>query len=244
VDTGRAVFPGEFGDTFSLSDGDLQELGKKNLPFPAGHVLLYPSTLPGVVTCNMTNSLNVDGTNAEDLARATCECRKQMNPIVEFLRKYVPGFEMCHLLGSASAIGIRETRHFRGEATITEDDILEARVFDDWVTTRNHFNFDVHNLSGSGLDKTGVQAGFQQPRGYTIPYGCFVPQKVDNLFLAGRNISGTHLAHSNFRVMPICLNMGHAVGVAAALCVKEDRRPRDLDVRNVQSLLQSQGVRL
>ena len=139
-------------------------------------------------------------------------------------------------------MGIRETRHFKGEAQITQEDILQARVFEDWVVAKAHFNFDVHNITGSGLDETGAQKKFGQKKGYTIPYGCFVPLKVENLYLAGRNISGTHMAHSNYRVMPICANMGQAVGVAAAMCVKEECSPRSLEAKTVQARMLELGV--
>lgn len=243
VDVERGVFPGGFEETFQIPAGDLQTLGREHLPAPAGHVLLYRSTLPGVVTCNMTNATGIDGTKAEDLTKATIQCRKQMDQIVAFLREIVPGFENCYLISSASLIGVRETRHFEGEAVITEKDILEARVFDDWVVTRASFNFDVHNLTGNGLDETGSQKTFPQKKGYTIPYGCFVPKKIDGLYLAGRDISGTHMAHSNYRVMPICANMGQAVGVAAALCVKNGVMPRTLGYEPVQKRLMELGVR-
>lgn len=243
VDVERGVFPGGFEEHLAIPAGDIQKLGEEHLPSPAGHVLLYRSTLPGIVTCNMTNCTDIDGTKAEDLTRATVVCRKQMESIVHFLREYVPGFENCYLISSASLVGIRETRHFKGEAVITREDILEARVFDDWVVAKAHFNFDVHNMTGNGLDETGVQKNFQQKKGYTIPYGCFVPLEVDNLYLAGRNISGTHMAHSNFRVMPICANMGQAVGVAAAICVKEGTTPRELSVTSVQRRLIESGVK-
>ncbi len=255
VDTDRAVFPGAFEDHIqiplkdkkALADGktateDIQKLGEENLPSPSGHVLLYRSTLPGVVTCNMTNAIGIDGTKAEDLTKAYINCRFQMDKIVEFLRSFVPGFENCYVISSASLIGIRETRHFKGEETITEKDILEARVFEDWIVTKASFNFDVHNMSGNGLDETGVQKGFRQKKGYTIPYGCFVPLKVDNLYLAGRNISGTHMAHSNYRVMPICANMGQGVGIAASICVKKNTIPRKLDYHLVQERLRELGV--
>ena len=243
VDVERGVFPGGFEERLAIPAGDIQKLGEEHLPSPAGHVLLYRSTLPGIVTCNMTNCTDIDGTKAEDLTRATVVCRKQMESIVHFLREYVPGFENCYLISSASLVGIRETRHFKGEAVITREDILEARVFDDWVVAKAHFNFDVHNMTGHGLHETGVQKNFQQKKGYTIPYGCFVPLEVDNLYLAGRNISGTHMAHSNFRVMPICANMGQAVGVAAAICVKEGTTPRELSVTMVQRRLIESGVK-
>ncbi len=237
-----AVFPDSFESNIEIPKGFIQTLAKENIPHPAGHVLLYQSTLPGIVTCNMTNCIEVDGTNAQDLTQATYLCRNQIDVIVNFLREYVPGYENCFLLTSASIIGVRETRHFIGEYTLNEEDILSAKVFDNWVVANAHFNFDIHNISGSGLDKTGVQYNFSQPKGYTIPYGCFIPKAIDNLFLAGRNISGTHKAHSNYRVMPICVNMGQAVGIAAALCVRNNVLPRNLEVKEIQRILIAQGV--
>ena len=70
-----------------------------------------------------------------------------------------------------------------------------------------------------------------------------VPKLVDGLLLAGRNISGTHIAHSNFRAMAIALNIGQGSGVAAALCCKECKQPREVEVENIQRVLASQGVR-
>lgn len=242
VDTDRAVFPGSFEDNLLIPEGPVQDVGKSHLPFPAGHVLLYRSSLPGVVTCNMTNCIDVNGTRPEDLSRATLTCRRQIEAIVPFLQKHVPGYEHCYLLSSASQIGVRETRHFMGEASIDAEDIQTARIFEDWAVTRAHFNFDVHNMSGNGLDQTGSQKNFSQNQRYTIPYGCLVPQKVDGLLLAGRDICGTHMAHSNYRVMPICANMGQSAGVAASLCVKNDLVPRKLPVRMLQDRLKELGI--
>ena len=100
-----------------------------------------------------------------------------------------------------------------------------------------HFNFDVHNITGAGLDRTGCQHNFKQKNGYTIPYGCMVPEKIDGLLLSGRNISGTHMAHSNFRAMPICVGIGEACGVAAALAARTGKQPRDIYPSEVRELL-------
>lgn len=242
VDTDTVRYNGSFESSYPIPDGDLQTEGRRHIPHPAGHVLLYETDLPGVVTCNMTNAIGVDGTRAEDLTRAEKVCRSQIPHIVRFLRNKVPGFGQCHVISSASLMGVRETRHFIGEKTLTEEDILAARLFEDWAVCNAHFNFDVHNLSGAGLDETGVQHNFRQSRFYSIPYGCFIPQTIDGLMLAGRNISGTHMAHSSFRVMPICANMGQSVGIAAALCAAEGLQPRALPVGRLQSVLRGQGV--
>lgn len=237
VDLDRAVLLGSFESTFRTEKGELQALAREHIPYPAGHLLVYRSTLPGIVTCNMTNCTDIDGTSAEDLTRAEIVCRSQMPAIIKYLREFVPGFENCYIISAASLMGVRETRHFKGLYTLNENDILTARRFDDWVVEGAHFNFDVHNLTGAGLDKTGVQHKWSQPKGYTIPYGCLVPEKVDRLLLSGRNISGTHIAHSNYRVMPICVGIGAAAGAAAAIAVRKNIELREVDPREIQAAL-------
>ncbi len=237
VDYNNAVFLGSFESTYETSKGELQSLAKAHIPYPAGHLLTYKSTLPGIVTCNMTNAIDIDGTNANDLTRATLVCRRQINDIVKFLREYVPGYENCYVISSASLIGIRETRHFKGKYTLTEQDILEAKVFDDYVVKDAYFNFDVHNISGSGLDKTGVQKYFEQKKGYTIPYRCLLPETKENLLLCGRNISGTHMAHSNFRVMPICVGIGEAAGVAAYISISNNCSLNDVKAKEITEII-------
>ena len=228
------VIPGSFETLVPTEKGELQALAKEILPHPAGHVLLYRNTTPGTVVCNMTNAIEVDGTDAESVTRGLMTCRSQIPHIIKFLREYVPGYENCWLMGSASLLGIRETRHFEGLQTLTKEDILEARLYENWVVRRGHFNFDVHNLTGASLDKTGVQKHFTQKGEYSIPYGCLLPRNVEGLLLSGRNISGSHMAHSNFRIMSVCIAIGEAAGLAAALSIKENVALRDLDVKKIQ----------
>lgn len=244
VDTERAVLPGGFEQNKPVPKGLIQTLGEEHMQSPLGHVLLYRSTLPGIVTCNMTNVIDVDGTDPDDLTHATLTARRQMAEILAFIREFVPGFENCYILSSASQIGVRETRHFEGRYELTEDDINVARQFEDQVVPDAHFNFDIHNVEGSGLDADGEQEKFKQTRGYGIPYRCLLPRSVRGLLLSGRNIAGTHKAHSNFRVMPIAANIGQAAGVAAALSVQAGVAPGDLDISVLQEALRKQGVKL
>ncbi|MBR4857683.1 MAG: FAD-dependent oxidoreductase [Clostridia bacterium] len=237
VDYGRAVFLGSFESTYETPNGELQALAKQHIPYPAGHILTYKTTLPGIVTCNMTNAIEIDGTCADDLTKATLICRRQMDDIVKYLRKFVPGYENCFVVSSASLIGIRETRHFKGKYTLTEKDILEAKVFDDYVVKDAYFNFDVHNITGSGLDKTGAQKHFAQNKGYTIPYRCLLPETKENLLLCGRNISGTHIAHSNFRAMPICIGIGEAAGAAASVSVLRNCGLSDVSAEQTRKII-------
>ncbi|MBE6542571.1 MAG: FAD-dependent oxidoreductase [Ruminococcaceae bacterium] len=237
VDYERAVFPGSFETLVETEKGELQALAKEILPFPAGHVLLYRQPEPGTVCVNMTNAIGIDATNAESLTEGVLTCRSQIMPILKFLREYVPGYEKCFLMSSASLIGIRETRHFEGIESLSAEDILEAKTYDNWVVNEAFFNFDVHNLTGASLDKTGVQKNWTQKGRYTIPYGCLLPKNVEGLLLSGRNISGSHLAHSNFRIMRVCIALGEAAGVAAALSIKQEKRLRDIDVKEIQKVV-------
>lgn len=228
VDYDRAVFLQSFEEKYQTEKGELQALAKQHIPYPAGHILTYKSTLPGVVTCNMTNITDIDGTNTDDLTKATIGCRNQLDAIIKYLREFVPGYENCFIISSASLIGVRETRHFKGKYIITEQDISKAKEFEDYVVKDAYFNFDVHNITGSGLDKTGVQHKFTQKNGYTIPYRCLLPEIKENLLLCGRNISGTHMAHSNFRAMPICVGIGEAAGTAAAIAISTKSKLTDV----------------
>ncbi len=237
VDYKTAVFPGSFESTVETEKGELQALAKKLLPFPAGHVLLYRQPEPDTVCVNMTNAINIDGTDAKSVTEGILTCRSQIMAIIRFLREYVPGYKNCWLMSTASLIGIRETRHFEGLESLSAEDILEAKVYDNWVVRRAHFNFDVHNLTGASLDKTGIQKNWKQNADYSIPYGCLLPVNVEGLLLSGRNISGSHLAHSNFRIMSVCIALGEAAGAAAALAVKQKINLRDVDVRKIQKLV-------
>jgi len=244
VDTQHAVFPGSFETNTEIPKGKIQDLGRQALAHPAGHVLLYRSSLPGIVTVNMTNQIGIDGTKADDLTRAEIACRRQIRDIVAFLRSTVPGYEHCYVVSTASLIGVRETRHFRGAYTLTSEDIVEGRVFEDWIATRCSFNFDIHNVDGAGLDRHGAQKHFVSKGKYTIPYRSLLPMAVENLILAGRSISGTHKAHSSYRVMPICVNMGQGAAAAAVVAIRDHVLPRQIDVSKAQKILTDLGVRL
>ena len=237
VDMERAVFPGSFETTVETEKGELQALAKELLPHPAGHVLLYKSPIPGIITVNMTNAIRIDGTSAESLTEAEIICRKQIPAIMNFLREYVPGYENSYVVASGSMMGVRETRHFKGLYTLNEWDILKKAEFEDWIVKGAEFNFDVHNMTGASLDATGAQDKFPKNTKYTIPYRCCIPEKIHGLLLAGRNISGTHMAHSNYRVMPICVAMGEGVGIAAALAVKHGVDVRDVEAKEIQKYL-------
>ncbi len=212
------------------------------LPEDVTIVRLYGGERPGERMVNATQLCRVDGTKPSDIARSDWELRRQIHQVVEFLREKIPGFERCYLLDGADFPGFRETRRIEGEYILTEEDILEGKTFPDVLVHRANFCFDTHNPAGGGQAEDLETARSTRP--YDIPYRCFLPLKVENLLVAGRCISGTHKAHSSYRVMNICMAMGEAAGIAAALSVRRSISPRRLDVREIQAALIAGGVAL
>ena len=79
----------------------------------------------------------------------------------------------------------------------------------------------------------------QVPPPYRIPYRCLYSVNVDNLFMAGRNISVSHIALSSTRVQNTTGMMGEVVAVAATLCKKYSCLPREVYTRHLNELLDS-----
>jgi hypothetical protein len=151
----------------------------------------------------------------------------------------VPGFEESYVVQSGVQVGVRETRRIRGRYVLTADDVLSARAFDDAIA-RSTYPMDIHNPKGSGTLLRRVPEG----KAYDIPLRCLLPLAVDNLLVAGRAISGTHEAHSSYRVMPVCMATGQAAGVTAALAARAGVTPSALAPADVQSVLREQGALL
>ena len=71
---------------------------------------------------------------------------------------------------------------------------------------------------------------------------CLIPQKIENLLMAGRFVSCNHEAQASARVMGPAVVMGQAIGTAAGLSIKKGVSPRDLDVSLLQQELVKAGA--
>ncbi|MFW7380614.1 MAG: FAD-dependent oxidoreductase [Oligoflexus sp.] len=202
-------------------------------------ILFFGTPYPEEVAVNSTRITRVLGTDIWDLSFAEWQSRRQMQQIVNFLQKYVPGFASAYAAQSGVQVGVRETRRIRGDYQLTAADLLSARKFDD-VIARGTYPLDIHNPNGSGTTLKRIPAG----EAYDIPLRSLLPKGLDNVIVAGRCISGTHEAHSSYRVMPISMATGQAAGVCAALAAESASDLRDIAVKNVQRELLRQGADL
>ena len=182
---------------------------------------------------NCTRIARVDARSSESLTMAEIEGRRQVKMIMDFFHKYVPGCKNATLKASGSTVGIRESRHVKGEYVLGVDDLLNGVVQDDAILVASN-SVDVHGrLSDNSTEYITVKNG----RWYGLPYRSLVPLEVDNLLVAGRSISATSDAAGAVRVMPPCMAMGQAAGIAAAIAVNGGTAPRNVDASELRKLL-------
>lgn len=179
-----------------------------------------------------------NGADAYELSKAEIEGRKQLKDVIRFLNEYVPGMEKAHITSISNGIGIRETRRIDGVYVLNGRDIIEGRKFEDCIA-RNGYCIDIHDPKGEGWGVSHIQSEGQS---YDIPYRCIVPKRINNLLIAGRCISTTAEALASTRIMPSCMALGQAAGIAAAISADTMVSPRKLEVRKIQSILKKNGA--
>ena len=205
------------------------------LPPSINIVRLYATGRVGERMVNATQANHVNPLDATEIFAAEVELRRQVRIVVEFLRRNIPGFEHIRVNGSATTLGARESRRIIGDYILTDNDLIVGARFDDAIVHRANFCIDIHNPDGAGQAERNGRPYLCQD--YDIPYRSLTPLGFDNLLCAGRNISGDHRAHASYRVMNICMAMGHAAGLAAADMSKNRRSSRSVDIRAIQKKL-------
>jgi hypothetical protein len=210
-----------------------------HLQLPREDILFFATPHEGEVSVNSTRVNRVLGTDVWDLSYAEWVSRQQMRQIAQFLRRYVPGFEKAYVMQSGVNIGIRETRRIVGDYQLTVEDVLGARKFDDAIA-RGAYPVDIHNPEGTGTVLKRLPPG----ESYDIPLRSLLPRNAEGVVVAGRSISGSHEAHSSYRVMPIVMATGQAGGVCAALAAHRGAVPREVAPTEVQRELRRQGASL
>jgi len=132
----------------------------------------------------------------------------------------------------AHVAGKRESRRLLGEFVLREQDLMNFTIYPDGTASTSWY-IDQHypDPENSKLfpGREYLSCGHLTPLSfYPIPYRCFYSKDVDNLFMAGRNISVSHVALGTVRVMRTTAMMGEVVGMAASICSKHGALPHDV----------------
>lgn len=144
----------------------------------------------------------------------------------------------------------RESRRLKGVSTMYEQDILplsggqvaalpiDATGQMSAIAIGNYAND--HHYPGFRFPlapKSMRWGGRWTGTPFTLPYGCLIPESMDGLLVAEKNISVSHIANGATRLQPTVLGIGQAAGIAAALCIEQNCQPRALSVRRIQTAL-------
>ncbi|MGE5309388.1 MAG: FAD-dependent oxidoreductase [Deltaproteobacteria bacterium] len=231
--------PDQWMDVYGLWDLIRKAEEAGDLKMCRENILMFGMPHRDKILVDSTRVIKSNGTDAWDLTRAAVESQMQLKELAFFLRKYVPGFERSRVDQSAPELYVRESRRITGDYVLTADDVLSGRTFDD-VVARGAYCIDLHNPAGKGT----LVLHLPPDSVYDIPLRCLIPRDTENLLVADRAISGTHMALASYRIEAIGSATGQAAGVCAALAVKEGKSPRQVDIRDIQRVLLEQGADL
>lgn len=220
-----------------------------------------------------THSFYTRNLDTEDLTRQIIEQHNQMQWLEKFFRKYVPGFNRARVTGIASMHGVRDSRRIIGEYILSDKDVASGAKFPDGIARFPEF-FDTHHptsrrlgflrhihvtqpLEGAvcqdaqcseDMHVFGRPAGMEariDPKGYSeIPYRALVPKDIDNLLVVGRCVSAEFNAQAAVRIIAPSMGTGQAAGIAAAMCLKDNLTPRQIDGTSVRAEMINDGVPL
>ncbi len=211
--------------------------GEGKLNLPREDILFFGSIHPREVDVNSTRVTKAIGINVFDLTRGEWESHKQVREIHNFMKEYVPGFESSFIGASGNNISVRETRRIVGDYVLSKNDVLKGKKFEDAIA-RSTYPIDEHNPGGKGTLLKDVPYNDY----YEIPMRCLLPRKLDRVLTAGRCISGTHLALSSYRVIPISMITGQASGVCAAVAAQNGLSIHKVPYERVREELLKQGA--
>lgn len=204
------------------------------------NVLMFATGRPGEYIINTTRIVDHDATDAVSLSEAEQIGRRQCAELDRFLRERVPGFAHAMLEFTGPSVGVRGSRQLVGCCTLTAEDILSCRAFEDRIA-HSAYPIDIHNPKGEGTDSTFVS---RKGTYYSIPYSIMVCPQINNLIVTGRCVSATFEAQAAIRTTPTVGAMGQAAGVAAAMAAAAEGNTREVNIKALQQTLADQGAYL
>ncbi|MDR2932117.1 MAG: FAD-dependent oxidoreductase [Oscillospiraceae bacterium] len=198
---------------------------------------------------NFTELYGVDATDSEQVSAAEIRARRQIEEVIDYMRKNIVGMENIELAFITPEICFRESRRIDAEYELTFHDIENDTKFDDGIALFPRF-YDMHSVDNR-WEEGNVEEGVgnlhiygQKGRAATIPYRCLVPVKAENLLVTGRCICADPVALSCIRQVQACIQTGQAAATAMAMAIKERTTPRKIDTAALRQNLSAQGMAL
>lgn len=223
----------------------INELREKGIwKFPFEIFISIELNNPDVCLLNTVRQVGVDGTDPASLTSSMLDGRETTDELLSIMRKYFPGFANARLRSTAPRIGIRESRRIRGRAYVTLADAENGREYPDQVL-RTTYNFDLPDPKRPSFDP--MLGSVDKPNavrkhiGIYAPYGCMLPEAVDNLVVCGRCISVSREVLGPMRVTGPAMLGGQAAGFAAAIAHSKAISAADVDGKLINEKLKDAG---
>lgn len=205
---------------------------------------------PGTVGFNAGHVWDVDNTDPATVSRAIMKGRKLALAYRNALAEFHPAaFGNCFLVATGSVLGIRETRRIVGDYVLRAEDYIQRRSFPDEIA-RNSYFIDLHLTKEEAKTKDELEMAqrfnrYEKGESHGIPYRSLVPRDLKNVIVAGRSISCDRSVQGSVRVMPVCLAMGEAAGLAAALAAADPAVDvHAIDTDHLRARLRAEGAYL
>ena len=216
---------------------------------PDKHVCAHFSG-PGTMSFNAGHVHGVDSTDPASVSEGLMAGRRLASEHRRGFADHHPAFADSFLAATAPAMGVRESRRIVGDYVFTLEDYLARRRFGDEIL-RNNYYIDIHNTRDDAERQRGGEAWNSDSRferygpgeSHGLPYRCLTPKGLRNMLVAGRSVSCDRAAQGSLRVMPACLCMGEAAGIAAKLaCDIQGNDVHAIDVERLRGRLKEEGA--
>ena len=191
------------------------------------------------IFCNSVHIRGVDGTDPQQVAKATQEGRRRCHQLAKFLIDCVPGFEHARISELGPTIGVRETRKLEAMRRILARELVAATKFADGIVCCDNPIDDVMRSDATMTHDAIVAQGSY----CTIPFQAMVPREIENLLFAGRLVCADPAAFASVRGMPQCMAMGEAAGIGASIAYTQNLAVQALDPVEIIAALAARGVR-
>ncbi|HML48721.1 MAG TPA: FAD-dependent oxidoreductase [Clostridia bacterium] len=224
----------------------IRELKEKGVwTFPHEMFVTVRLVPTDVFLVNVVCLYGVDGTSEASVSRALADGRRECLKLFHVARAHFPGFENARIRKIGDVLGVRETRRIHGRYTVTVEDALSGRRYDDCIAATT-YNFDLldpvkHNYDPMMGDTRNPNANRKHVV-IRIPYRSLLPISTENLIVAGRCVSTDREVLGPVRIMGPCMMMGQAAGTAAALSRKHNGNFGLVDASTLRETLWADGV--
>jgi len=185
--------------------------------------ILATSVREGDLTHMNCTGISVNGIDGKEMTKASIHLHRQIRNVARFFHDCIPGFENAYLAATGPLLGVRRTRLIEAVFDIPKEYVLKGEGAEDEIGRFGFIDMAEYKVENAGS--------------FGIPYRSLIPKEIEGVLIAGRSMSTDTVVHNATRNAGCCMVTGQAAGTAAALAVKENVSPSELDPQLLRKVL-------